>query len=52
MLVYGDHRWITNLHYAFQDDSYLVNDFTYTEFMIFYSTCVCTHLGDGTAWFV
>lgn len=24
MLVNGDHRWITNLHYAFQDDSFLV----------------------------
>ncbi|XP_052270982.1 serine/threonine-protein kinase MRCK alpha-like isoform X3 [Dreissena polymorpha] len=23
VLVYGDHRWITNLHYAFQDDNYL-----------------------------
>lgn len=24
VLVYGDRRWITNLHYAFQDDNYLV----------------------------
>ncbi|XP_028408915.1 serine/threonine-protein kinase MRCK alpha-like [Dendronephthya gigantea] len=23
VLVYGDHQWITNLHYAFQDDSFL-----------------------------
>lgn len=23
VLVYGDRRWITNLHYAFQDDNYL-----------------------------
>ncbi|XP_070576625.1 serine/threonine-protein kinase MRCK alpha-like isoform X2 [Ptychodera flava] len=23
VLVYGDSRWITNLHYAFQDDEYL-----------------------------
>ncbi|XP_078000792.1 serine/threonine-protein kinase MRCK alpha-like isoform X2 [Glandiceps talaboti] len=23
VLVYGDSRWITNLHYAFQDDDYL-----------------------------
>ncbi|XP_046860194.1 serine/threonine-protein kinase MRCK alpha-like [Xenia sp. Carnegie-2017] len=23
VLVNGDHRWITNLHYAFQDDSFL-----------------------------
>ena len=23
VLVYGDKRWITNLHYAFQDDNYL-----------------------------
>lgn len=26
VLVYGDRRWITNLHYAFQDDNYLVRD--------------------------
>jgi serine/threonine-protein kinase MRCK len=25
VLVYGDKRWITNLHYAFQDDDYLVS---------------------------
>ncbi len=25
VLVYGDRRWITNLHYAFQDDTNLVN---------------------------
>lgn len=25
VLVYGDRRWITNLHYAFQDDSNLVS---------------------------
>jgi len=24
VLVYGDRRWITNLHYAFQDDNNLV----------------------------
>lgn len=24
VLVYGDRQWITNLHYAFQDDSNLV----------------------------
>jgi serine/threonine-protein kinase MRCK len=24
VLVYGDRRWITNLHYAFQDDTNLV----------------------------
>lgn len=30
VLVYGDRRWITNLHYAFQDDNNLVtNLFTY-----------------------
>ncbi|XP_029656314.2 serine/threonine-protein kinase Genghis Khan-like, partial [Octopus sinensis] len=29
VLVYGDRRWITNLHYAFQDDNhlYLVMDY-------------------------
>lgn len=26
VLVYGDRRWITNLHYAFQDDNNLVID--------------------------
>jgi len=25
VLVYGDKRWITNLHFAFQDDHYLVS---------------------------
>lgn len=25
VLVYGDRQWITNLHYAFQDDSNLVS---------------------------
>ena len=24
VLVYGDRRWITDLHYAFQDDNNLV----------------------------
>lgn len=24
MLVFGDRRWITNLHYAFQDETNLV----------------------------
>lgn len=27
VLVYGDRRWITNLHYAFQDDNNLVSWF-------------------------
>ena len=27
VLVYGDRRWITNLHYAFQDDTNLVSLF-------------------------
>lgn len=27
VLVYGDRRWITNLHYAFQDENNLVNNF-------------------------
>ena len=25
VLVYGDKTWITTLHFAFQDDSYLVS---------------------------
>lgn len=25
VLVKGDSQWITNLHYAFQDDNYLVS---------------------------
>ena len=28
VLVFGDKRWITNLHYAFQDESNLVNVFS------------------------
>ena len=31
VLVYGDKRWITNLHYAFQDDDYLVSDTVLSE---------------------
>lgn len=31
VLVYGDKRWITHLHYAFQDDSNLVS---YKNFML------------------
>lgn len=27
VLVYGDRRWITNLHYAFQDENNLVSTF-------------------------
>ncbi|GBO38715.1 Serine/threonine-protein kinase Genghis Khan, partial [Araneus ventricosus] len=27
VLVYGDKRWITNLHYSFQDDVNLVSCF-------------------------
>lgn len=30
VLVYGDRRWITNLHYAFQDDNNLVIDLLYS----------------------
>jgi serine/threonine protein kinase len=30
VLVYGDRRWITNLHYAFQDDNNLVGFFFYS----------------------
>lgn len=29
VLVYGDRRWITNLHYAFQDDNNLVKFYIY-----------------------
>lgn len=25
VLVYGDKKWITKLHYSFQDDDYLVS---------------------------
>lgn len=28
VLVRGDSQWITTLHYAFQDDNYLVSTFT------------------------
>lgn len=26
VLVFGDRRWITNLHYAYQDENYLVRE--------------------------
>ena len=26
VLVWGDRRWITNLHYAFQDETNLVSE--------------------------
>lgn len=29
VLVFGDRRWITNLHYAFQDENNLVNKSSY-----------------------
>lgn len=29
VLVYGDRRWITNLHFAFQDENNLVSFFTF-----------------------
>lgn len=36
VLVYGDRRWITNLHYAFQDDNNLVGlSFFYYYLMSF-----------------
>ena len=31
VLVYGDRRWITDLHYAFQDDNNLVSTDTDTD---------------------
>ena len=34
VLVYGDKRWITNLHYSFQDDHYLVSIATAREHLI------------------
>jgi serine/threonine-protein kinase MRCK len=36
VLVYGDRRWITNLHYAFQDDNNLVGFFI-LSFLCLYS---------------
>lgn len=38
VLVYGDRRWITNLHYAFQDDNNLVG------FFILSFPCWCSSL--------
>lgn len=35
VLVYGDRRWITNLHYAFQDDNNLVSIIYYNVLCIF-----------------
>lgn len=34
VLVYGDRRWITNLHYAFQDDNNLVSDWIQYDYNI------------------
>lgn len=33
VLVFGDRRWITNLHYAYQDENYLVC-FPFIEYAI------------------
>lgn len=39
VLVKGDSQWITTLHYAFQDDNYLVSTTTTTGFcfVIYYN---------------
>jgi serine/threonine protein kinase len=34
VLVYGDRRWITNLHYAFQDETNLVNCFLWSNYLV------------------
>lgn len=47
VLVYGDRRWITNLHYAFQDETNLVSncvyidttDKTFTEIFLYLVSC-------------
>ena len=42
VLVYGDRRWITNLHYAFQDDNNLVGlSLFYYQLMSFVSMEFC-----------
>lgn len=33
VLVYGDKRWITNLHYSFQDDNNLVSSLLYVRYI-------------------
>ena len=38
VLVYGDKRWITTLHYAFQDADYLVRSCSFI--CLFYKCCV------------
>lgn len=38
VLVHGDKQWITNLHYAFQDETNLVRFFDIFIFLFFYHT--------------
>ena len=45
VLVYGDRRWITNLHYAFQDDNFLVSCIFFYAVIPVYIFSVCCHSG-------
>lgn len=36
VLVFGNREWITNLHYAFQDETNLVSNFCFLIFCKFY----------------
>lgn len=46
VLVYGDRRWITNLHYAFQDDNNLVISLNVAQLLRLYKVlttlCIAT----------
>lgn len=38
VLVYGDKKWITTLHYAFQDADYLVGSQSLLQFVVHLTT--------------
>lgn len=46
VLVYGDRRWITNLHYAFQDERNLVSSWLliFLRSIVVKSKCVLSDL--------
>lgn len=44
VLVYGDRRWITNLHFAFQDENNLVKSFTAKFLLPFFLYNQCSFL--------
>lgn len=47
-MVFGDRRWITNLHYAFQDDNFLVSH--HNVFVLFQYMLKMIALNDGPSY--